>query len=89
MFFLSGDTSKVTITGLNVHVPSAAGAERFVPVVFQFSLNYRSNQRVIGKLPLTAQFYAAPHDLTFSNITLDGTYMGWVGGALPRLRTAA
>jgi hypothetical protein len=81
IFFINGDTSKVTITGLNVHVPSTAGAERFVPVVFQLSPNFRSNQKVTAKLPLTAQFYAVPHDLTFSNITLDGTYMGWVGGA--------
>jgi hypothetical protein len=61
-------------------VPSTAGAERFVPVVFQFSPNYKSNQKVTANMPLTAQFYAVPHDLTFSNITLDGTYMGWVGG---------
>jgi hypothetical protein len=81
IFFMSGDTSKVTISGLNVSVPSAAGADRFVPVVFQLSPNFRSNQKVTGKLPLTAQFYAVPHDLIFSDITLDGTYMGWVGGA--------
>jgi hypothetical protein len=81
MFFINGDTSKVTITGMNVHVPRAAGAERFVPVVFQISPNFKSNQTVTAKLPLTAQFYAVPHDLTFSNITLDGTYMGWVGSA--------
>ena len=79
IFFLTGDAFNISVTGMNVHVPTAAGADRFVPVVFQFSPNYKSNQTVTRKTPLTAQYYAVPHDLEFSNITFDGTYMGWVG----------
>lgn len=79
IFFLTGDAFNISVTGMNVHVPAAAGADRFVPVVFQLSPNYKSNQTVTRKTPLTAQYYAVPHDLEFSNITFDGTYMGWVG----------
>lgn len=79
IFFLTGDTSNVTVTGMNVYVPAAAGADHFVPVVFQFSPNYKSNQTVTRMTPVTAQYYSVPHDLTFSNITFDGTYMGLVG----------
>jgi hypothetical protein len=79
-FFITGDTSNVTVTGMNVHVPTAAGGDRFVPVVFSISMNFKSKQTVTAKTPQTAQFFAVPHNLTFSNITFDGTYMGWVGG---------
>ena len=79
-FYITGDTSNVTVTGMNVHVPTTAGGDRFVPVVFSISMNFKSKQTVTAKTPRTAQFFAVPHDLTFSNITFDGTYMGWVGG---------
>jgi hypothetical protein len=81
VFFINGDTSNVKVTGMNVHVPTSAGADRFVPVVFQFSPNFKSNQTVTAKTPINGQFFAVPHDLVFSDVTLDGTYMGWVGGA--------
>jgi hypothetical protein len=35
---------------------------------------------VAAKTPMTGQYFSVPHDLTFSDISLDGTYMGWVGG---------
>jgi len=79
VFFFTGDTANVTITGLNVHVPAAAGAERFVPVVAQFSVNLRSHETATARLVHTAQNVAAPHDIVFSNVTFDGTIMGWVG----------
>lgn len=80
VFFLTGDTSQVTITGMNVHVPANVSADHFVPVVFAFTSNIKSNQfSVTPTSPRTAQYVAVPHNLTFSNITFDGTLMGWVG----------
>jgi hypothetical protein len=79
VFYITGDTSNVKIIGLNLHVPAAAGGDRFIPTAFQLSPNFKSNQTITAKTPLTAQFFGLPHDLLFSNITLDGTYMGWVG----------
>jgi hypothetical protein len=79
VFFIIGDTSDVRVTGLQVYVPATAGVDRFIPVVFSLSSNYKSNQTVTVNTPITGQYVAIPHDLTFSDITFDGTYMGWVG----------
>ena len=49
-------------------------------MAFSLGLNFKSNQTVSAKTPMTGQYYSVPHDLTFSDISLDGTYMGWVGG---------
>ena len=79
VFFVTGDTSQLTVSGMKVYVPPTAGGDRFVPVVFSFSVNFKNNQTVYAKMPLTAQYFAVPHDLKFSNIDFDGTYMGLVG----------
>jgi hypothetical protein len=79
VFFLTGDAARVHVTGLKLYVPSNAGAERFIPMAFSFSRNYRSKQTVTAKTSPTPQYVAVPHDLQFSDIDLDGTYMGWQG----------
>jgi len=79
VFFISGDVSGLRVTGMRLHVPADAGAEHFIPMAFSFSRNYRSRQTVTKMTPQTGQFVAVPHDLTFSDIDLDGTYMGWQG----------
>jgi hypothetical protein len=81
VFFITGDTFNVRVTGLRLYVPAAAGGDRFIPMAFSLSENYKSSQTVTAKTPRTAQFMAIPHNLTFSNIELDGTYMGWQGNA--------
>jgi hypothetical protein len=80
VFFIIGDTSNVTVSGMHLSVPAAAGGESFIPVAFSLAMNYKSNQTVTTKTPITGEYVAVPHDITFSNIVLDGTYMGWVGG---------
>lgn len=79
LFFISGDVARLRVTGMRLHVPAAAGAEHFIPMAFSFSHNYKSRQAITSTTPHTAQFAAIPHDLTFSNIDLDGTYMGFQG----------
>jgi hypothetical protein len=79
IFFISGDSAHIAVTGMQVRVPTSAGGDRFVPVVFSLNPDFKSNQSVTAKTPITAAFVAVPHDLTFSGITFDGTYMGWVG----------
>ena len=79
LFFVSGDVARLRVTGMRLHAPADAGAERFIPMAFSFSRNYKSRQTINNTTPLTAQFVAVPHDLTFSNIDLDGTYMGFQG----------
>jgi hypothetical protein len=79
MFFMVGDSSNVSVTGMHVYAPSTAGGNSFIPVVFSSNLGYKSNQTVTVKTPVTSQYIAVPHNLTFSNTVLDGTYMSWVG----------
>ncbi len=81
VLFLTGDTSNVSVTGMHLYVPAAAGGNQFIPVAFTLGTNFKSNQTVTVQTPQTGQYVAIPHDITFSNISLDGTYMGWVGGA--------
>jgi hypothetical protein len=79
VFFITGQTSVVNISGLNLYAPADAGGDKFMPMAFSFSANWKSNQTVTEKTPETAQYAAVPRWLTFSNIHLDGTYMGWQG----------
>ncbi len=81
VFFLTGDTYNVTVSGMQLYVPAAAGGNQFIPVAFSLSQNYKSNQSVTAKTPITSQYVAIPHALRFMDITLDGTYMGWQGNA--------
>jgi hypothetical protein len=81
VFFVTGDTSNVTVTGMRLYAPPTAGADRFVPMAFSLSANYKSNQTITSATPQTAQYLAIPHNLTFSDIDFDGTYMGWQGNA--------
>jgi hypothetical protein len=80
VFFISGDSANVYVSGMHLYVPQAAGGNRFIPVAFAIGMNFRRNQTVRSKMPVTAQYFAVPQNLTFADITLDGTYMGWVGG---------
>lgn len=79
VLFFTGDTSNITITGLTLGAPSTATADHFVPVVAQFSPNAKSNQTFKASTPYTAAYVAVPHNITFTDVTLDGTLMGWVG----------
>jgi hypothetical protein len=79
VFFITGDSSNVVFTGLNLYVPATAGGNHFMPMAFSFSPNWKSNQAVNGKTPHTVQYAMVPHQLTFSGIDLDGTLMGWQG----------
>jgi hypothetical protein len=81
VFYIAGDTSDLTVTGLKVYVPATAGGDRFVPMVFSMIMDYKSNQTVTAKTPITSEYVAIPHNLTFSNISFNGTYMGWQGNA--------
>jgi hypothetical protein len=81
VFYVTGDTSKLTVTGLKLYAPPAAGADRFVPMAFSLSANYKSGRTIMSDTPQTSEYLAVPHDLNFSDIDLDGTYMGWQGNA--------
>ena len=81
VFYITGDASNVTVTGMRLYAPPTAGADRFVPMAFSMSANYKSNQNVTSATPQTAAHVTVPHNLTFYDIDFDGIYMGWQGGA--------
>jgi hypothetical protein len=80
VFYITGDSSAVNVTGMHLGVPAAAGGDHFIPVAFSLGMNFKADQTVNSATPMTSQYVAIPHALTFSNVTFDGTYMGWVGG---------
>jgi len=79
IFFITGDSSDIQVDGMRLSVPEGVGGERFIPVAFSFGMNVRRNQTVDAKTPHNGQAFAVPHDVSFSDVDLDGTYMGWVG----------
>jgi hypothetical protein len=81
VFFITGDVGNLRVTGMKLYVPATAGGDRFIPMAFSLTQNFKARQTVTASTPITAQHMAIPHDLEFSNIELDGTYMGWQGNA--------
>jgi hypothetical protein len=79
VFFITGDSYNIAVTGMKLSVPSTVGADHFMPMAFSLSANWKSSQTVNGKTPATARYQSVPHGLTFSGVTLDGTLMGWQG----------
>ena len=79
VFFVTGDVSNMTVSGMNLYVPATAGGNRFVPMAFSLTQNFKANQTVTSTTPVSADYRAVPHGLVFSNIDFDGTYMGWQG----------
>jgi hypothetical protein len=79
VFYITGSTSNLVVTGMNLGVPKSAGGNEFIPMAFSLSPNWTSNQTVTGKTVHAVPYAAVPHGLTFSNIDFDGTLMGWQG----------
>ncbi len=79
VFYVTGDVANLQVTGLDLYVPTSVGGNRFVPMAFSLTQNFKANQTVTSATPDTADYRAVPHDLVFSDIDFDGTYMGWQG----------
>lgn len=82
IFYYAGSTNNVNVSGLKVFVDKNTGAEGYIPMVFSFRAGEKDNHtitRAIEQNP-TSDDYAVPSGLTFTNIDLDGTLMGWCGG---------
>ncbi len=79
VFYIVGATSNVQVTGLSMFVPPAATGSQFIPVAFASNIGYNNNQNVTPQTPLTPEYLSVPGNITFSDIDLDGYYMGWQG----------
>jgi hypothetical protein len=81
IFYLTGSTSHIDVEDMNVWVPSTAGGDHYVPMVFALTVGQTSDQSVTSSTPLMKPYFETPNNLTFSGITLDGTYFGFQGSA--------
>ncbi len=79
VFFITGNAADVVFSGLKLYVAGGVGGNKFIPMAFSLSQNWKSRQTVTGRTPITSKYLAVPHGLTFSGVTLDGTLMGWQG----------
>jgi hypothetical protein len=79
VFFIAGDVAGISIEHMKLYAAANAGGDRFIPMAFSLTRNFKSNQTVSPKTTATAAHVAVPHNLTFTDIDLDGTYMGWQG----------
>jgi len=79
IFFLVGGVKDLEVRNLRVFVAPQAKGSQFIPMVFSSIASYNGNQTASHQVPMTSQFYSIPSNVTFSNIDLDGYYMGWQG----------
>jgi hypothetical protein len=81
VFYITGNSANIVFSGMKLYVPATAGANHFMPMAISLSQNWKSGLTITAETPVNTQYMAVPHALTFSNITLDGTIMGWQGNA--------
>jgi hypothetical protein len=79
VFYVTGNTSNVHIKGLRMFVPPSTDVSHFIPVCFVFWWGYNSNQTIDAKTPIDANHLSLPNNIEFTDIDLDGYYMGWQG----------
>ncbi len=81
LFFIDGDTSDITMSDMDFAVPEHAGGDRFIPMVFSMTYGIKPDTMIRAGLAITSAYFADPSGLHFSNIKIDGAYMGWQGSA--------
>jgi hypothetical protein len=79
IFFLKGSAKNITFDTLKVSVPDSTRIDQYAPMVISFNFGPISNQKLTSGTLITASTAAVPSNLTFHRITLDGTYMGFLG----------
>ena len=79
IFYMTGSTQDVTVSGMKVYAPANVGGDRFIPTVYSTNTDWKSRQTVTSDTMADSNSLAVPSDLIFTDISLDGIYMGWVG----------
>ncbi len=81
VFYIVGSTKDMEVRGLRLFVAPDAKGSRFTPMAFALTGYWNSNQTTVfmKSTPMVAPQWAIPSNLTFSDIDLDGYYMGWQG----------
>ncbi len=79
VFFIIGSTKDVDARNLRMFVAPQAKGSQFIPVAFSSTPGYNNNESVTRQTPITSESLSVASDVTFSDIDLDGYYMGWQG----------
>lgn len=75
LFYIIGDTHDLHVNNMELFVAKNVGVSRFIPMAFSSIPSHPSNSVVHGGDIGTE----IPHDMWFTNIKLDGYFMGWQG----------
>lgn len=79
IFLIKGSTANLIVDGMRLHVPGDAPASKFIPQAFAFVPGEKDGAVVTADPPMTAEIMAVPRQIRFTNIDIDGAYMGWQG----------
>ena len=80
IIYIVGSTKDLVVRNMKMFVaPDAKGSE-YIPMAFSLTGYWNNNQQnILRATPMTPDRYSVPSDVTFSDIDLDGYYMGWQG----------
>jgi hypothetical protein len=80
IFYIVGSTKDLEVRSMKMFVAPGAKGSQFIPMAFSSLGYWNDNQKDIMKTtPFTPDRYSVPSNVTFSDIDLDGYYMGWQG----------
>jgi hypothetical protein len=87
IFFLVGDTSDVTISGLDLYASNVEQPSTYIPFGFSFGPGFKTNSTVTTTSPLrtdtnASEIFAVPSHISFDDVTLDGIIMGFQGNTI-------
>ena len=78
LFYFAGDDGDIEIRDMTVTVPDFQKVSHYVPMVFSFTTGYPNGWTTVKGNPDNNR-PAVPHNITVSNVTLDGFLMGFQG----------
>jgi hypothetical protein len=79
IFLLMGNTRDVEFRNMKLFVAPDAKGSHFIPMGFASIAGGNSNASIAHQLPDTSGNFSVPSNISFSDIDLDGYYMGWQG----------
>ncbi len=78
LFYFTGDDGNIEVRDLTVTVPDVQRVSHYVPMVFSFTTGYPNGWKTMKGNPDNNR-PAVPHNITISNVSLDGYLMGFQG----------
>jgi len=80
VFFITGDSAYVNVSGMHMYVPANAGGERFIPVAFALGVNYKRSQTNLCDHAADGEVRCGSAKPHLFRHHLGWNVHGWVGG---------